>query len=63
MLPFMAVTRGAKWRVAQAVVCSFLLAAPIDVRIPLLQYTATYRDDGTRLFAETSEQLSAALAE
>jgi hypothetical protein len=32
--------------VARASICSFLLTAPIDERIPLLQYTAMYKDEG-----------------
>jgi hypothetical protein len=33
-------------RVARVPSSSFLLTASIDERIPLLQYTATYRDEG-----------------
>ncbi len=33
-------------RMARASVCSFLLTASIEERIPLLQYTVTYRNEG-----------------
>jgi hypothetical protein len=38
--------RAPAGRVARASVCSFLLPATIEERIPLLQYTATYGDEG-----------------